>query len=53
VLDLPHASAALTELIPVGKEGSACLRRLGRGKPVADGEVTVILPDGAQTKMTA
>jgi hypothetical protein len=39
-------AAVPTELIPVGKAGALRLQLLGRGKPVADAEVMVLLPDG-------
>lgn len=39
-------SAVPTELIPVGKPGALKFQLMGRGKPVPNAEVTVILPDG-------
>lgn len=43
--------SAVVEIVPSGKPGSVRLQVLGRGKPVPASEVTVILPDGTQTKM--
>lgn len=42
---------AAVELVPVGAPGRVALRFLAGGKPVAGGEVTVILPDGSQKKV--
>lgn len=39
------------EIIPVGKAGETKLKLLARGKPQADAEITVILPDGNQKKL--
>lgn len=39
---------APAELIPVGKAGALKLRLLGRGKPLPDSEITVLLPDGTE-----
>lgn len=42
---------APVELIPVGSAGSLKLRLIAHGKPLADSEITVILPDGAEKKV--
>jgi len=42
---------APVELVPVGQPGSLKLQFLANGKPVADSEVTVLLPDGSQRKL--
>ncbi len=39
------------EIVPTGKEGSLRLKLLVEGKPVADAEITVLLPDGTSSKM--
>lgn len=39
------------ELIPIGNESSFKLRLLIQNKPQADGQVTVILPDGTEKKL--
>ncbi len=44
-------SQSPVELVPVGQPGAVRLKLLGRGKPVPQAEITVILPDGKQTKM--
>lgn len=44
-------SEAPVEIVPVGKPGALHLHLLVRGKPAANAEVTVILPDGAQKKV--
>lgn len=36
------------ELVPMGEPGAVKLQLIARGKPLADSEVTVILPDGTQ-----
>lgn len=41
---------APAELIPVGKAGELRFQLVAGGKPVADSELTVILPDGEQKK---
>ncbi|MBS1874685.1 MAG: hypothetical protein JSU00_15830 [Acidobacteria bacterium] len=43
--------AAPVEIVPVGEAGALRLRLLAHGKPAANAEVTVILPDGAQKKV--
>lgn len=40
------------ELVPLGEPGAVKLQFIARGKPLADAEVTVILPDGSQEKVT-
>ncbi len=40
------------ELIPLGEPGAVKLELMARGKPLANAEVTVILPDGKQEKVT-
>jgi N-acetylneuraminic acid mutarotase len=42
---------APVEIVPVGKPGAVALRVVAHGKPLADSEVTVILPDGSEKKM--
>ncbi len=44
-------SQAPVELVPLGKPGEVRLKLLGRGKPVPQAEITVILPDGQQAKL--
>jgi hypothetical protein len=39
------------ELVPLGRSGSVKLELLARGKPVANSEITVLLPDGSQRKL--
>lgn len=39
------------ELVPLGEPGAVKLQLIARGKPLADAEVTVILPDGTQEKV--
>jgi len=39
------------EIVPRGGPGAMTLELVGRGKPVADAEITVILPDGKQQKV--
>lgn len=39
------------EIVPAGQPGALHLRLLTRGKPAANAEVTVILPDGTQKKV--
>lgn len=39
------------ELVPLGEPGAVKLQLIARGKPLADAEVTVILPDGSQEKV--
>jgi hypothetical protein len=43
--------AAPVEIVPVGKPGSVTLKLLVMGKPKAEAEITVILPDGSQQKV--
>lgn len=45
-------NAAPVEIVPVGRAGSLRLKVLARGKPLTTSEVTVILPDGTQKKLT-
>lgn len=58
VLGNPFAAAAKlgatvpVELTPEGHSGQMRLRLLGRGKPVANAEVAVLLPDGNEHKFT-
>jgi hypothetical protein len=40
------------ELVPLGLPGAVKLQLIARGKPLADAEVTVILPDGSQEEVT-
>lgn len=40
------------ELVPVGEPGALRLRLLTRGRPAANAEITVIMPDGTQKKVT-
>lgn len=40
--------SAPAELIPVGKAGALKLQLLGRGKPQADAEITILFPDGSE-----
>ena len=44
--------AAPVELIPIGKPGDVKFQLTAKGKPVAGAEVTIILPDGEQEKVT-
>ena len=39
------------ELVPLGRSGAVKLELLARGKPVANSEITVLLPDGSQRKL--
>lgn len=43
---------AVAELIPVGAPGDFKLLLLGRGKPLADAEITVLQPDGSEEVFT-
>jgi len=43
---------AVVELVPVGRSGDFKLLLLGRGKPVADAEITVMQPDGSEEVFT-
>jgi len=45
-------NAAPVEIVPVGRAGSLRLKVLAHGKPLSSSEVTVILPDGTQKKLT-
>jgi hypothetical protein len=45
-------NAAPVEILPVGHAGSLHLKVLAHGKPLPASEVTIILPDGAQKKLT-
>jgi hypothetical protein len=40
------------EIIPIGKAGAVAFRVVAQGKPVANAEVNVVLPDGERTKTT-
>jgi uncharacterized GH25 family protein/outer membrane protein assembly factor BamB len=42
--------AAPVELIPLGKPGDLRFQLVAKGKPIANSELNVILPDGAQEK---
>lgn len=41
----------VVELTPLGAPGKVQLQLLARGKPLADAEITVLLPDGEQKKV--
>ena len=45
-------NAVPVEIVPVGRAGSLRLKVLAHGKPLPASEVTIILPDGAQKKLT-
>lgn len=38
------------EIIPEGKPGAIKLKLIANGKPVADGEITILLPDGSEKR---
>ncbi|HZZ82840.1 MAG TPA: kelch repeat-containing protein [Gemmataceae bacterium] len=40
------------ELVPVGSAGAVAFRVMAGGKPVAQAEVNLVLPDGERTKVT-
>lgn len=51
----PHASLGdrtPVEIVPVGKPEAVSFRLLAQGKPVANAEVNLILPDGERAKVT-
>lgn len=41
-------ASAPVEIVPQGRAGALTLKLLGRGKPLADAEITVLLPDGGE-----
>ena len=45
-------NAAPVEIVPIGRSGSLRLKVLAHGNPLPASEVTVILPDGTQKKLT-
>jgi hypothetical protein len=45
-------NATPVEIVPVGRAGALRLRVLAHGKPLSTSEVTILLPDGAQKKLT-
>ena len=51
----PHANLGdrvPVEIVPVGSVGALAFRVVAAGKPVAQAEVNVVLPDGERTKVT-
>jgi hypothetical protein len=44
--------ASPAELVPTGRPGAVRFQLLAKGKPVADGQVTIFLPDGDTEEVT-